>query len=394
MILLLESFDAYATAQIPAVNTWDSGSHVTISTDAGRSGFSGDNAAFFDTSVNPILTKTLTPGTASGVYIATYGLALQVLTCASTATLASILTGSSRFSLQMTPLGVLRVTETLGTLLLGTVCETVAGAIPIGSGGCYVEVRIVFQLGLASAVQIRVSDQFGEMNPLVQGALLGADVGPYTTFQLAGIPDEEPATWLIDDIYFTDGVPTTLPLAYKGRLIYNDGYLGNTHVQALYPTADGANLTTGNTPWVPTGGSHQFDCIDEHPPDEDVTFLAADTSQQTTSCAYALPQVSPFGRIGCSAVAPIYGLQWDGRLRISTDPVSVAPIVRKIVTGILASDVVWALPVQTIDSDSYQYYQVVYDRNPVDGNAPWSFAAFIFSAVGGVGNIEFGARLL
>lgn len=309
-------------------------------------------------------------------------------------TLASIWTAFSQFDLILNTAGRLKLLQTSNGVPLGTVCETADGVVPLTSGGVYIESQITFTAGLATAGQIRISDQYGEMNLVAQGPLLALAVTdqPYTAFRLGGGVGEGPATWRVADVYLTDGVPTATPQPTKRGLVFNDSYLGNTHIDAFYPTADGTNLSVGNTPWVPDTGAVQYTQIDEHPPDEDASYIAADQSQQTSTFAFQSSRLVPFGRQGCAAWNQVYGVQWDGRARVLTDPSLVIPIVRQIVAGSIPGDLIGQGTGQVVSATAYRYYPDVFNRNPIDGE-PWTFAPFFPVAVGAVGTLEFGARL-
>lgn len=393
MTLGLWNFAAFDTTVLPAAGLWDAATGVTIVAGGGRSGSTDDNCAAFSTASGSVLSRTVTPTAVAGVYTATYGLACRILTLTDTATLASIRTAISNFDLVVDSTGVLKITQTTNAVPLGTVCETAAAAIPIGTGGCYIEVQIQFESGVASACQINVSDQFGDMNPLVQGALLGTDAGPYTTFRLGGGVGESAATFRITDVYLNDGVPAASAISYKGRLIYNDSFFGNTHVETFYATADGTNLSVGNTPWVPDTGSVQYTQIDEHPPDEDASYVSADTTEQTSTFDFQSSHARPFGMLNCTAAAPIYAMQWDGRMRTTGATGTVVPVVRQVVTGTLAGDDVALGNLLTVSDTNYLYYPDVFDRNPID-DQPWDFGVFYPSVLGGVGTTELGMRLL
>lgn len=392
MIRRLEAWGAFSTGFLPASEHWTTASGVTIVADAGRSGFSGDNAAAFDTSLASLVTGDVLCTAVAGVETVTYGMAYQILTLTTTATLFSVLTTISQFDIIATEWGSLKVTQTSGGVLLGTIGETPDGIIPIGTGGFYVEVRIILQAGLASAVQLRVSDQYGDMNPLLQGALLAFVAGEtFTTVRLGGGVGEDPATWRMTDLYQTDGVPTSTTLQYNGVALRNDGFLGNTHIQTFYATADGANLSVGNTPWTPNAGAAWAD-ISEHPPDEDATYISAVSAGQLTTCLFASPTTLPFGRLNCSVYAPIFGLQWDGRIRVEDTAATVVPIIRRVVTGLLAGDIVDAGTPIAVSATTYLYYPQVFDRDPTNSDAPWSFSVFVPAGVGIPGTVEFGVR--
>jgi hypothetical protein len=392
MTLLLASFGPFDTTFLPGAGLWTSASSVTIIAGGGRSGDASDNCAAFDTTLNSIMSRTVTPATITAFYTATYGFACRVLTLTTTATLAIISTATSQYALVVSSDGSLKITQTTNGVLQGTICTTSASAVPVGTGGFYVEVQIQFTSG-ATTCQINVSDQYGDMNPLVVGGLITADAGPYTTFSLGGGTGEAPATFRITDVYLNDGVPATTAIAYKGRLIYNDSFLGNVHIEAIYPTADGANLSVGNTPWVPNIGTTQYTQIDEHPPDEDFTYDSADTDDQTSTFAFQSPHSKAFGRLNCATEAPIFAVQWDGRLRATTDSGTIVPIVRRVVTGTIPGDSIAEGNPQVVSLTVYQYFPQVFTRNPID-NTPWNFAVFYPSAVGAVGTTEFGVRLL
>lgn len=393
MIRCLEGFDPYATAQLPASERWTTASGVTIEANGGRSGIAGDNAARFSTDLASILSGPLACTAVSGVEQATWGHGVLVEALTGQVTLGSLATTISRFDLVLDDDGALLVRQTAGGVLLGTICTTADGAVPLVTGGTYIEMRVRLVSGVRSAVQIRVRDQWGAMNPLVQGALLALVAGEsFTTRTIGGGIDDDDCDWLVDDVYYTDGVAAATPVVYEGLLVYNDGYLGDVHVEAFYSTQDGLNLSTGNTPWVPSSGAEQYPMIDEHPPDEDTTYLEADTAEQTTTVAYESDRGSGFGRVGCTATsAPIYGLLLTGRMRTDADPVDVVPIVRTVVGGTLATDTVYEGDPISVDDTDYVYYPTYLDRNPNDSDAPWTFA--IFSPVGGVGDVEFGMRV-
>lgn len=391
MTLGLWAFGPFDTSFLPAAGLWTSASGVTIVAGGGRSGDASDNCAAFSTASGSVLSRTVSPTAVSGVYTATYGLAVRVLTVTTSFTLASLWTATSKIDLIVLADGTVRLTQTQNGILLGTICESDPDAVPIGTGGFYIEVQVIFS-NASAACQINVSDQYGDMNPLVTGSLLGTDAGPYTTFRLGGGVGEAAATWRVTDVYLNDGVPAASAISYKGRLIYNDSFFGNTHIQAFYPTADGTNLSTGNTPWVPNSGSTEYTQIDEHPPDEDVTYVSADAANQTSTFAFQSSAARPFGRLNCSANLPIYALQWDGRMRTESLAGTVTPIVREIVGGTLATDDVAEGDDLIVSDTAYLYYPDVFDRNPID-DSPWDFGVFYPSAVGAVGTTEIGMRL-
>lgn len=396
MIRTLEGFGPYATAQLPASEKWSTASNVTIVAGGGRSGESDDNCARFDASLQSTLSGPLSVTAQAGLYKTTWGHAVRVIAIDGTIRLGSLSTTITRFDLTLTDAGVLAVTQTTGGVLLGTICATQEGMVPIATGGTYIEVQITLQLANTTAVQVRVRNQFGMMNVVATGSLLAlTDTETFTTRTIGGALGT--GSWDVADLYYTDGVPEATALAYKGQLIYNDGYLGDTHVEALYPTADGENLSDDNTPWVPDTGSVEYTRINEHPPDDDTSYVSATESGQTSSYVFQTPrQTTPirFGRQGCCSNAlPIYGIQWGARMRsAASGGENVAAIVRKIVGGTFDTDDVHETDPVILDT-SYEYFPIILGRNPFTG-AAWSFAVFFRGAETVAGDIEFGQRLL
>lgn len=394
MIRHLDGFDSFATAQLPALDLWDSFSGVTIASDEGRSGFSGDNAAFFDTALSSVLRKTITVTIHNGIYTVTVGLAIRPVTCETKATICSVTTAISSFDLKMTEWGSLELFQVTGGNPLGLICQTSDGIIPIATGGVYIEIQFKMTRAVSGPIQIRVSDQYGTMNPVAQGTFLNlsaADLPPTQVIMGGGVA-EDPATWYLDDVYVTDGVPTITPLNYQGRNILNDSFLGNTHLTTFYMTQDGINQSTGNTPWVPNVGSAVYPVIDEHPPDEDVTYAAADQTDQRSTGLFESPEERPFGRQGCCAFAPLFGIEWLGRLRMDAGSGAVVPVIRRVIGGTFATDVVEVGDTITIDSTDWTYYPQVLERDPTNDNKPYTFAVFFPAGVGVPGTVEFGIQ--
>lgn len=389
---LLEGFDAYASAQVPAVGVWTSGANVTIGAGEGRSGSASDNAAFFDTAQGSVLRRALILNPYQDVYTVTYGHAVRIVSLTEEATLAAIDTAISEFNLIANVNGSLRLQQVSGGVDLGNICQTAQQTIPVGAGGFYAEIQILFVAGESRAAKIRVSDQFGGMNAVAQGPLLAldaADLLPNVTFRLGGGVADGPATWWVDDVYLNDGVPAA-PMAYKSGVLYNDSFFGNTHIETVYATADGVGQeTSGNVPWTPSAGAQVYAMIDEHPPDEDGSYIAATDNLQLSTCLFAGAVI----RQNCASYAPIYALQWDGRMRVESSMVQVVAIVRRVVTGVLADDVLASSQAIVVTSTEYQYYPQNFDRNPTQDDAPWTFKVFDPAGVGVPGTTEFGAMI-
>ncbi len=397
MVLFLESFGPYATAQLPALDRWGLGDGAVIVAGGGRSGSTSDNCAEFDTALAAFLQRTLNASEQAGVLTITCGFALRILlvTAHQPVIVASIGTTSSQFNLVIGSDGSVEMLQVTGSVPLGTVCAAPAGTMPIDGSGRYLEARVIFTEGLATACQLRISDSNGDMHAVAEGPLL-QNPGDLSTqsFRFGGFGSESPAVFRVTDAYVTDGVPAATVINYNGLEILNDGYLGNTHVEAVYAAADGEGCTS---PWTPSTGSSLFNLINEAPPDDDGSYISAGTDGQASTFAFgaSLPGIG-FGQIGCQAVTiPIYALQWTGRIRQGgNQELTVLPIVREIVTGVISGDTVVAGPPQTITiaATDYAYYLTVWDRNPIDSTA-FEFEDVDASIANAIGSLQFGLEL-
>ena len=66
----------------------------------------------------------------------------------------------------------------------------------------------------------------------------------------------------------------------------HDDFLGDVHIQALLPVADGPV-----TQWTPQGAGANYQCVNENPPDGDTTYVESSTSGNKD--LYHFPDVSP-----------------------------------------------------------------------------------------------------
>lgn len=396
MLKFTESCGPYSTADLPALTQWDSVSGVTVVADGGRSGYDGDNCFELTAAANSAAVKSLTVDPDSnGIYTISVGVAVRAISVTATVRLFSIATAISRFDVVLSWEGRLTVTQTTGGVLLGTICTTEAHVAPVGDGGCYIGLQIRFVLNDATAVHLEISDQFGAMNQVGAGAVLAflESELPSASLVLGGATGQAAATWRMCDIYLTDGLAAETPVTTpEGRLLYNDGLLGNVHIDALYPTADGVNLDVDNTPWVPSVGSSHYEMVNSHPPD-DATYEEADTNQQTDAFVYQHPLAGPsFGRVGCcGCYVSVYGLKWMARLLGVGGDATVGSLVRQIVTGLWAQDLVDTGGLVVASDAAFAYYPIYMDRNPIDGT-PWSMQPFVSQTPTAPGSLEFGAQ--
>lgn len=375
--LLLESFDYYATADLPA--KWDSASGVTINPTGGRM---LGGAAAFDATLNPSLVKALTWGD-THAYL---GFAVKVTNFGSTITLAEIISNAATYALKLATNGVLHVTVN-GVVKPGA---SAANAIQLNKGA-YVELSLNLAGGARSCV-IRVNEAdvgINQLSPLgdtFQSLTLGGGIG-------------ESGTWLIDDVYLLDGVPAAAFM--QGiQIVDNASFLGSTHIEALYPTQEGLNTVPpgpfdpppdpGYTPWTPDPGPGHFDMVNSHPPTDATQEASADignynsgTHTLDTYGTYGV--VHPDARVlgfGLQAVTllplALYAVQWIGRLA-SNGVSGVKPTVREPVDQ-PSSDIVAIGDAETLTSAVFAYFAQLFDRDPIDaitavGPVEWTFGA-------------------
>jgi hypothetical protein len=168
-----------------------------------------------------------------------------------------------------------------------------------------------------------------------------AAVGPYSVSNNAWLGSPGFTETLdYDDIYVTD---TT------GGV--NAGYLGDVHVQTLYPVGDGANSA-----WAPDAGTSHYQRVSDNPPDDDTSYVSSGTVGAKDSYAFGdLPAGS----------GPVYGLQVNLWARKDDATVrQLKPLVRIAGTDYLG-------PAAFTLATSYADLAQLYDVSPAS-SAAWS----------------------
>lgn len=379
--LLYESFDYFATAQLPAL--WDSAVGVTIDETGGRF---GGGCAVFDASLDPSMVRALTWHGSGPDCFAYLGFAVKApITGFEGVTLAKLTSDSGQvFTVRLSAERQIVLSHSNDDGFEPIV--TPFRAVPLNRGS-YVEVGI--QLGSDRPASIRVNGE-----TLARGFV--ADAGAFVSLTLGGGTGET-GTWRIDDIYLCDGEPQE-PIAMGGVLIENAGFLGNVHVQALFPTHDAYNIdfpTPTYTPWTPDPGPLHYTMVNAHPPtdttnESSINVGTYDPVQESldiyASYEYKTPYQTNdeegFGQFpGGFGYWPILAVQWIGRM-LSASSSIVKPTIRDTEggTGSPASDFEAMIgdPI-TLTSD-YVYHGSIFDRDPYHGvPRAWTMQlAFVF----------------
>lgn len=373
--LLLESFDYYATAQLPAL--WDSATSVVIDEDGGR--LLG-GAALFDASVPSALTKALTWGDD----VAVLGFAVRFEELATTVTLATLETTLATIRLQVASNGVMFVT--INEVVQP--CESSQNQIVAGIGA-YVELRIDLNGG-AGSIETRVNEQrtgLTALSPLgdafVSLTLGGGSLAP------------EVGTFLIDDVYLLDGVPAS-SFQLGPHTIDNASFLGSTHVEALYATQEGLNIGSdpGYTPWTPDPGPTHYAMVNEHPPNDGATNESSSTIgtyasnmldvYATYGFVHPSEGVNGFGLQPISLLPwALFAVQWIGR--VATNGTNGVKATIREDDDLPSTDIVAVSSAFPLASAVYAYKRSIYDRDPIatitsDPLTWWTFAAVFLQA--------------
>lgn len=386
--LLYAGFDYGTTANLPGL--WDSATAVTLDDTQGRA---GGAAAFFDALLSSELSVALTWGDA----VAYQGMAFRPVALAALfgAVLAQCVTTAATYRLVAHGNGALTITQDNVTI-----CE--AGPALFDELGCFVEWSI--DLTGTGPVSIRVNGL-----TVGTGVLALVTLGEsFTTFKLGG-GVLSIGQWYLDDVYLLDGVAQTA-FSFGSRVIDNASFLGDIHVEALFPTGDFFENTTdaGYTPWDGTPSAPPyFSLINENPPDDGVTNVHSDqvgTPSGGMLDIYASVQVtSPRQGVNGYGLRPggvvpweLFAVQWIGHLQ-SSGGNDVAPTIREVVAEPSTDQVdVGASLAIPATVNTYAYEGAIYDRDPLASDDAWTFDA-VFLIVGlapARGTREFGITVI
>jgi len=298
MLLFMDSFDHYATADI--TEKWTSMNLATINATAGRRGTAGlrfSNAGASTQKGLPASGSTAVVGVA--VKFASLGLAVRFVGIYDAAI------SRDHVYLQVGPDGAISAWRggssalpggSGGAVLLGT---SAAGLISAGVSA-YVEVRVVIH-DTAGAVTVRV-------NGAEVLALVNVDTanGASTAWTLVWLGEFAASGTTVDydDLYVLDGT---------GAAPWN-GFLGDCRVDARYPT--GAGAATG---WTASAGAN-WAAVDETAPNDDTDYVAAAAAGVTDT--YVTQDAPVVG-------AAIYGVQHVlSAKKTDSGAATIAPVIR------------------------------------------------------------------
>lgn len=219
----------------------------------------------------------------------------------------------------------------------------------------FIEARFTFN-GASSIVEVRLNGVSGEiasttvtLGSTACGAIRFLDErgGPSTFFWGASVNIDH------DDFYVLDTSGSD-----------NVSFLGDVHVETVYPSADGAN-----DQWTPDTGSNSADRVDENEPDNDTTYIADATVGHKTTFdmgTLAVLSGSVFG-----VQTNLYARKDDAATR------QIAPVVRQGGSDFDGSTVTLGV--------SYADFSQIYENDPSDA-ADWT--------VGKVNSAEFGVKVV
>lgn len=145
---------------------------------------------------------------------------------------------------------------------------------------------------------------------------------------------------IFDDVYICDGTG-----------IVNNDFLGDIKILAVYP------ITDETTQWTPIGGVSHFSLVNEHPPDDDTTYIESNTVGQIDD--FLFQPISTFSGTVPGVLYSIYARKDDEGTRSIKHTVSGAPPV--------------GVP-EIFLSDLYVYTKVPFDTDPDGGG--WTVGAF------------------
>jgi hypothetical protein len=391
MILFLDSANHYTTAQIGS--KYDTASNATVVPGQGRI---GSAALFFDTALTAKVIKNLTPSAfGAGGNVFTHGFAFKPVTIPGTYTIAILaMSAGLNISLQVTGTGQLQIVRSdTGAIVAISPAQTLRAGI-----GQYLEWQWNSNNGSgAGSAIIRVNQS------VVAQATFPTLANTYTSVQF-GPSGAQAGTFYVCDVYVLDG-NATLPVGgitrADGTVTTLSDFLGNMSVQALLPTADGLNLTTGNTPWTPAlSQPTNYTQVNSRSPVDGsgAAFNLGPTAGMRDAYVFrhpmagtTIPGGGPWGYFVDGTPWPLYGVQWVARARANAAGVNLARLVRKIVTGTFAGDSLSQGTNVAVTNGTTKAYLEALSADPTNANAPWNLANLsLLTDQSLPGNVELG----
>lgn len=379
-LLFADSVGHYNTAQIG--DKYAAATSVTVVPGAGRL---GGQALFFDASIPASLQQNLIPSDLShGGLLLTVGFAYKPVTLTAgpgVTTLVSVpLSNGDTIKVQCTAVGQLQVVVVSGGVT--PICVSAVGTIKKGVG-VYLEVQWNSNAGGFSQAILRVNTSV-----VAQGTFLSMPTATYSSVTFGG-GSVEAGTWYLCDLYLLDG-NTTLPVGgiprADGTIATLGTFLGNISVQALLPTQNGVNLSTGNTPWEvepqPNSLTNANQVQSQIATDSVTEYNGGFPSGNRDAFQFLHPRAGgsiPSGLYGYLddqvTPWPLYAVQWVARLKSNNvGGPQVATVVRRIVDGIWVHDTVAEGSPVTLTDAAYTFVVQPFQADPTHANGPWNFA--------------------
>lgn len=351
-LLFMDSFDHYATADL--TEKWTSSlnapGNLTISIAAGgRRGSSSFRLTTFSgmgSNTAAGVQKVLAPGDAGCVVGCAFACSSAAVLGATGPALLAIRDGAAaQMTLRLNPNLTLSVVRgTAG----GTVLGTTAAALSAGVVA-YLEWKVVIhpsagtvdlRINGVSVLSLTAQNTRSTANTSWNGLALGppdAVAGMWNSGATGG------PTLDFDDLYVLDTTGAA-PLS---------GFLGDCRVDALYPTAAGAN-----TGWTPSAGAN-WDCVNETAPNDDTDYTSAATVGVTDT--FVIPDAPVPG-------STIYGVQHClSAKKMDAGAAAIAPMIRASGTDYPGANL--------NPGTAYAVLQQIAAVNPATG-AQWTEAGF------------------
>lgn len=325
-LLWIESFDHYATAQIPAKWTSQNGIATTIIPTAGRCGTQCLKLGTFAQVLKgiPFVTAPYT-----------LGFALQPTAALGEADFMSVGNGSgAQLTLSRELDGTINLYRGSSSFLAASAVDVVRM-----DEWCYIEWQMTIANSPSGSSSVRV-------NGVEVLSIAGVDTQQQSTATLTYIEMDIGSSieFYYDDLYVLDGA---------GAAPQNT-FLGDVHVEYLRPTAAGSAQA-----WTVTGAASHWQAVDDGAaPDGDTTYVATALGGATDLNEYSATGL-PTGTI-YGVQANLYARKTDAGFRL------VAPVVRSGGTNAVGPN---AAP----SFASYQYHHSIWPINPVTGVA-WTIA--------------------
>ena len=229
-------------------------------------------------------------------------------------------------SLQISSTGQIAAVRFASTVL----GETASAVLTVDTWH-YVEMKVVAH-ETAGSYEIRV-DGVNVLSDTYVNTSIGADMN-IVQFRLQSVGQE------FDDVYICNIDGTK-----------NNDFLGRVTVEALFPNADGDSVD-----WAPSSGTNHSALVNDNPADDDASYVASNTQDDTDLFAY--------DNLSAITTEPILGVQVNTDVRMSESPGDL-DIMQPVKSGTTTADG----STVNIDDDSYIHVHRILEDDPATSNA-------------------------